>query len=64
MLISQGPNSFPILMNMQCIVGSPEGKHFKKNCCILRVKTIRNNSETDSKKSVQYKVKSRSYKWL
>ena len=35
------------------------------NCCILRVKTMRNNSETNSNKSAQYKVKSRHYKkWL
>ena len=34
------------------------------NCCILRVKTMRNNSETDKNKSGRYKVKSRHYKWL
>ena len=34
------------------------------NCCILRVKTMRNNSKTDKNKSGQYKVKSRHYKWI
>ena len=62
-------------MNTQCIVGSPEGNHFKvvSNLShsttqtvdgIIRVKTMRNNSETDRNKSAQYKVKSRNYKWL
>ena len=37
--------------------------HFS-NCCIYRVKTIRNNNETDKNKSAQYKVKPRRYKWL
>ena len=59
---------------MQCgHVGSPEGKHFKtivfitfhySNCCILRVKTMLNDSDTDTKKSAQYNVKSRHYKRL
>ena len=34
------------------------------NCCILRVKSMRNNMETDRSKSAQYKVKSQRYKWL
>ena len=34
------------------------------NCCIFRVKTVRNNSERDRNKSAQHKVKSRYYKWL
>ena len=35
------------------------------NCCILRVRTMRNNSEPNRNKSAQYKVKSRHYKkWL
>ena len=60
-------------MNTQCIVGSPEGKHFKNvsnlshsttHCCILSVETMLNNRETDRKKSAQYKVKSQHYKWL
>ena len=29
MIISQGNFFFSILMSTQCIVGSPEGKHFK-----------------------------------
>ena len=37
--------------------------HFS-NCCIYRVKTMRNNNETDRNKSAQYKVKPRRYKWL
>ena len=34
------------------------------NCCIFRVKTVRNNSEIDRNKSAQHKVKSWYYKWL
>ena len=34
------------------------------NCCILRVKTMLNNSETDSDKSGQYQVNLWHYKWL
>ena len=59
---------------MQCgHVGSPEGNHFKtivfitlhySNYYILRVKTMLNDSDTDTKKSAQYRVKSRHYKWL
>ena len=58
------------IMNTQCIVGSPECQqcfefitfHYS-NCCILRVKTMRNNRETDKNKSGRYKVKSW-HKWL
>ena len=68
------PPSF--FMNTQCIVGSPEGKHFKNvskfitfhysNCCFFSVKTMQNNSETSTEgnKSAPYKVKSQHYKWL
>ena len=71
------PPSF--FMKKQCIVGSPEGKHFKnvlkfitfhysncETCFFHSVKTMRNNSETstDRNKSAQYKIKSRHYKWL
>ena len=37
--------------------------HFS-NCCIFLVKTMRKNSEIDSNKSTQYKVKLRHCKWL
>ena len=58
---------------MQCIVGSPEGKHFKNvsNLSHSTTQTVvfyvrkrcGKNSETDRNKSAQYKVKSRHYKW-
>ena len=61
-------------MNMQCIVGSPDGKYFK-NVSIYHIpllkplyftsETMQNNSEINRNKSAQYKVKSRHYKkWL
>ena len=61
-------------MNMQCIVGSPDGKHFK-NVSIYHIpllkplyftsETMQNNSEINRNKSAQYKVKLRHYKkWL
>ena len=37
--------------------------HFS-SCCILSVKTMLNNRETARKKSTQYNVKWRHYKWL
>ena len=66
----------PFFMNTHCIVGSPEGKHFKNgsnlshftfhfsNCCIFRVKTMRKNSDTERDKSAEYKFKLRHDKWL
>ena len=63
--ISPVPVCFSWICNA-VIVGSPEGKTLQEclefitfhytRCCIVCVKTMRSNSETDRNKSAQYKV--------
>ena len=56
------PSAPSFFMKTQCIVGSSEGKHFKTvsnlspsqtHLLFFSVKTMRNNSETDTNKSAQ-----------